>query len=108
MKNKKVIYVDIDDTICFYGENDRLENGAKDYMSATPNFENIEKINNMYEKGCFIKYWTSRGSVSGVNYHNITEKQLNEWGAKYHELSVGEKPFYDLLICDKTKRIEEI
>ena len=23
-------------------------------------------------------------------------------------LSVGEKPLYDLLICDKTKRIEEI
>jgi hypothetical protein len=29
-------------------------------------------------------------------------------GCKYHKLIVGEKPAYDLLICDKTKRIEEI
>ena len=34
--------------------------------------------------------------------------QLEKWGCKHHELSVGEKPGYDLLICDKTKRIEEI
>ena len=37
-----------------------------------------------------------------------TKQQLDEWGCKYHELSVGVKPPYDLLICDKTKRIEEI
>ena len=41
-------------------------------------------------------------------YEYLTEKQLKQWGAKYHELSTGEKPPYDLLICDKTKRIEEI
>ena len=38
----------------------------------------------------------------------LTKNQLNKWGCKYHHLSVGEKPHYDLLICDKTKRIEEI
>ena len=37
-----------------------------------------------------------------------TKKQLDIWKCKYHDLSVGEKPTYDLLICDKTKRIEEI
>ena len=30
------------------------------------------------------------------------------WSYIIFELSVGEKPAYDLLICDKTKRIEEI
>jgi len=39
---------------------------------------------------------------------NLTKEQLEKWECKYHELSVGEKPNYDLLICDKTKRIEEI
>ena len=37
-----------------------------------------------------------------------TVNQLKKWGCKYHKVSVGLKPAYDLLICDKTKRIEEI
>ena len=37
----------------------------------------------------------------------ITKSQLKKWGCKYHKLDVGNKPDYDLLICDKTKRIEE-
>ena len=106
--NKKIIYVDIDDTICFYGKNDRLDNGAKDYLSAVPDKNNIKKINKLYDSGNFIKYWTSRGSKSGVDYYDLTKKQLDGWGVKYHDLSVGEKPFYDVLICDKTKRIEEV
>ena len=46
--------------------------------------------------------------MSQIDYYILTEEQLKEWGCKYHELSVGDKPDYDLLICDKTKRIEEI
>ena len=34
--NKKIIYVDIDDTICFYGKNDRLDNVAKDFLPLPP------------------------------------------------------------------------
>ena len=36
------------------------------------------------------------------------EKQLNDWGCKYHMLRMNHKPNYDLFICDKSKRIEEI
>jgi len=43
-----------------------------------------------------------------LDWLETTANQLDEWGCQYHELSVGEKPDYDLLICDKTKRIEEI
>tara|TARA_R100000479_G_C6244580_1_gene150110 strand:- start:152 stop:445 length:294 start_codon:yes stop_codon:yes gene_type:complete len=95
------IFVDIDETICFY-RNERY------YPDAVPNFENIEKINKLYDEGHYIKYWTARGSVTGKDWLEITANQLDEWGCLYHELSVGEKPAYDLLICDKTKRIEEI
>tara|TARA_R110001583_G_scaffold1210_8_gene10142 strand:- start:5740 stop:6036 length:297 start_codon:yes stop_codon:yes gene_type:complete len=98
MKN---IYVDIDETICFY-------DGERDYNLAKPNFENIEKINILYNEGNQITYWTARGSVTGVDWYDVTAKQLKEWGANYNMLSVGHKPAYDLLICDKTKRIEEI
>ena len=95
------IYVDIDETICFY-------EGERHYPDAIPNMENIEKINKLYEEGHHIKYWTARGSVTGIDWLETTTNQLKDWGCKHHELSVGEKPDYDLLICDKTKRIEEI
>lgn len=96
------IFVDIDETICeHFG--DRLG-----YKEPTPLMHHIEKINKLYDEGHEITYWTARGSYSGIDYYELTKSQLDDWGCKYHHLSVGEKPAYDLLICDKTKRIEEI
>jgi hypothetical protein len=95
------IYVDIDETICFY-------DGERDYNLAKPYLENIKKINILFEEGNEITYWTARGTVTKIDWFDTTKKQLDEWGCKYHKLIVGEKPAYDLLICDKTKRIEEI
>jgi hypothetical protein len=95
------IYVDIDETICFY-------DGEREYPNAVPSKENIAKINKLYDEGHEITYWTARGTVTGFNWFKVTQEQLSKWGCKYHHLSVGYKPAYDLLICDKTKRIEEI
>ena len=95
------IYVDIDETICFYS-------GERLYPKAEPDYDNIQKINHLYEQGHQITYWTARGSVTGIDWYDLTETQLKKWGCKWHSLSVGNKPAYDLLICDKTKRIEEI
>tara|TARA_Y100000746_G_scaffold64994_1_gene53832 strand:- start:2806 stop:3096 length:291 start_codon:yes stop_codon:yes gene_type:complete len=94
------IYVDIDNTIC--------KTLGMDYENAKPIKKNIDKINNLYNQGNEIIYWTARGSVSKIDYYDITYNQLRDWGCMFHSLSVGEKPPYDLLICDKTKRIEEI
>jgi len=96
------IYVDIDETICDY------KNIERKYENAQPIYENIVKINNLYNEGHTIIYWTARGSVTKIDWYEVTKNQLETWGCKYHNLSVGEKPSYDLLICDKTKRIEEI
>ena len=42
-------------------------------------------------------------------YRALTLKQLKDWGAKFHNLEVGDKkPLYDLVIDDKAKRIEEL
>ena len=95
------VFVDIDETICRYI-------GERYYPHAIPIQENIDKINKLYDNGHHIKYWTARGSVTGIDWYETTKKQLSKWGCKHHELSVGQKPDYDLLICDKTKRIEEI
>ena len=99
--NVKKVFVDIDETICFYS-------GDRVYEHAIPNFKNIAKINNLYDNGCEITYWTARGSISGIDYYQLTKLQIDDWGCKYHNLRVGDKPPYDLLICDKTKRIEEV
>jgi len=95
----KKIYVDIDGTICNTAEGR--------YETASPIPEHIEKINNMYKAGNYIVYYTARGQRSGNDYYVLTLMQLHKWGCKFHELRMA-KPDYDLMICDKTKRIEEI
>jgi len=87
------IYVDIDETICVTPAN-------REYTQSTPIKKNIEKINELYDQGHTIIYWTARGSASGKDHSKITQKQMKEWKAKFHELKLG-KPSYDLFICDK-------
>lgn len=87
------IYVDIDNTIC--------KTVDANYHKAKPIYENIEKINKLYDDGNLITYYTARGSVSKIDWYELTKSQLDSWGCKYHDLSVGKKPAYDLLIDDK-------
>ena len=88
-----IIYVDIDETICRSPEN-------RDYSLAVPFQDRIERINNLYDSGHRVVYWTARGTGSGIDWREVTEKQFKEWGVKYHELRLG-KPIYDLFIDDK-------
>jgi mannose-6-phosphate isomerase-like protein (cupin superfamily) len=89
------LYVDIDNTICITNDS-----GADKYEKALPNFERIHDINKMYDEGKSITYWTARGSVSGIDYSDLTRQQLTDWGCKYHHLKMN-KPAYDLYIDDK-------
>lgn len=91
-----LIFVDIDDTICYYDNS----NTTLDYSHAKPYDERIQKINKLYEEGNTIVYWTARGTKSGIRWFNITLEQLNKWGCKFNELRMG-KPAYDLFIDDK-------
>ncbi len=102
------VFVDIDDTICFYDDTLTKYCVGRDYSTAIPSYENIAKINKLYDAGHEITYWTARGTVTGIDWLELTKRQLNSWGCKYHNVSAGSKPAYELLICDKTKRIEEI
>jgi glycerol-3-phosphate cytidylyltransferase len=102
LSENKVAYVDVDETICFYS-------GVRRYDLAEPNFHNINKINNLFDNGWNIIYWTARGSSSGIDYKDFTYNQLKKWGCKFHNLICGkEKGSYNLVIDDKAKRIEEI
>ena len=96
----KVIYVDIDETIC-------TTPPSRDYHEAQPIVKNIDKINRLYDKGHTIVYWTARGSRKQINWFELTSKQLKQWGAKHHELRV-DKPYYDIFVDDKTITIEDL
>ena len=93
-----IIYVDIDETICLSPEN-------RDYTLAKPIVDNIKKINQLYEQGNKIVYWTARGTGSGIDWREETEQQFQSWNVKYHELHFG-KPIYDLFIDDKNINTE--
>tara|TARA_R100001015_G_C4626948_1_gene186208 strand:+ start:1455 stop:1754 length:300 start_codon:yes stop_codon:yes gene_type:complete len=93
-----IIFVDIDSTICKTNETD--------YENAESFSKRIEKINRLYDEGNTIVYWTARGTGSGLDWREVTEKQFEEWGVKYHELRFG-KPVYDLFIDDKNINSEE-
>jgi len=92
-----VIYVDIDETIC---NTEESKNNARDYSFSEPIKENIEKINRLYDEGHRIIYWTARGTLTGIDWMDVTKEQFEKWGVKHHEVHMG-KPYYDLFICDK-------
>jgi len=97
-KYRKIIYVDIDSTIC--------ECLDETYTNCSPYPNRIKKINKLYDDNCYILYWTARGSCTGKDWTELTINQLNSWGCKYNKLVV-KKPYYDLFIDDKNINSEE-
>jgi CMP-N,N'-diacetyllegionaminic acid synthase len=87
------IYIDIDETICNTPPD-------RNYANALPIVENIIKANKLYDAGHQITYWTARGTMTQINWTDITLAQFKQWGVKYHDLLFG-KPAYDLFIDDK-------
>ena len=88
----KTYVFDIDGTIC--------SNTNGEYELASPYCERIDFINDLYDKGNIIKYFTARGTTTGIDWYDLTKKQLSNWGARYHELLLG-KPQGDIYIDDK-------
>lgn len=90
--------IDIDGTICNEVFN---SDGSKNYALHEPMMDRITRVNALYEAGHTIKYMTARGAISKIDHTALTTKQLADWGAKYHELSVGKKEHYDMWVDDK-------
>ena len=104
---KMIVYVYIDGTICTAGTipHGEFKDIPSDYTGAKPFLHRIEHVNRLYNDGKHtIVYWTARGCKSGEidPLYDLTKKQLKEWGAKYHDLQVGNKPHFDMYICDKS------
>jgi LmbE family N-acetylglucosaminyl deacetylase len=91
---------DIDGTIC--------SSGVK-YEDASPFKPVIDTINRLYTEGNYIEISTARGSRSGKDWTELTKKQLENWGVKYHDLSVGKKSFADIFVDDRSvKKISNV
>ena len=91
-----IYIIDIDGTIC--------NSNNSDYLNSEPLLDRIQKINDLYNDGNTIIYWTARGSVSGIDWEDLTKQQLLEWGCLHHELKMN-KPNYDVWVDDKANWI---
>ena len=83
---------DIDETLC--------RTQGTNYLTSVPILDRIRKVNELFESGNIVKLHTARGSKTGVDWREVTENQLNDWGVLYHELAMG-KPYADYYIDDK-------
>lgn len=89
-----IYYIDIDGTIC-------TQQNSGEYYLAEPLEEHISKINELFDNGHTVIYWTARGMSSGIDYRKLTEKQLADWGCRYTELKMS-KPSFDVFVDDKS------
>ena len=97
-RNRKYWVFDIDGTLC--------STDKSSYESCEPDDAMIALVNMLYDKGDFITLYTARGSTSGIDWCDFTEKQLKSWGVKYHRLILG-KPFGDVYVDDMAIRPDE-
>jgi hypothetical protein len=92
-------YIDLDNTLCITNNSD--------YNNSTPIEERINYVNKLKLDGHSITIWTARGSKSGIDYTDLTKKQLNEWNINYDELLM-KKPDYDIYIDDKSFNVDTV
>ncbi|MCK1986500.1 acylneuraminate cytidylyltransferase family protein [Lysinibacillus fusiformis] len=99
-KSKQRFVFDIDGVIAELNSN-------LSYQESQPNERLIKEVNKLYEEGHYIVLFTARGYVTKIDWREITEKQLENWGLRYHELHFG-KPNADYYIDDKMLSIEDL
>lgn len=99
-KAQNTFVFDIDGVVAFISPDNN-------YSLAKPNFEMINKINELFNAGNHIILFTARGSKTGINWRPTTEQQMNDWGVKFNEIRFG-KPFADYYIDDRMLSLHDI
>ena len=69
--------------------------------------ENIKIINKLFDNENKIILFTARGSKTGIDWRQITESQMKEWGVRYDELKFG-KPSADYYVDDKMLSLNDL
>ena len=97
---------DLDGTICDTPL--RPSDLKPGFLEATPFPFMVGEVNRLYDEGHKIIIMTARGRGSGIDWTQLTKKQLDVWGVKYHELEpMFHKPPADIFIDDKGINVEE-
>ena len=94
MKPARRLCFDLDGTLCSHRTDGR-------YDLAEPIPERVEMVNDLAEQGHTIIIQTARGTETGEDWLVRTVEQLERWGVKYDQLSVGQKPFAHIYIDDR-------
>lgn len=71
-----------------------------DYSKAMPIKDTVNLIKRLYAQGNTIYLHTARGSLTGIDWREVTEKQMKDWNVPYHKLVMG-KPGADYYIDDR-------
>ena len=74
------------------------------YELSQPDAEMIDIVNRLYDVGNYIIIHTARGVTTGIDWRSTTERQLRDWGVRYHELYFN-KPAADFYIDDRSLSI---
>lgn len=80
---------------------------GNDYSRAYPMVNNIQILNALYDKGFHIVLFTARGYSTGIDWKDVTARQMKDWNVHFHELLFG-KPDADIYIDDKLFSISEL
>ncbi len=92
-----VVEMDLDGTLCT-----QVLGSNPDYALAKPIAHRIAHANEWFAH-CHVRIKTGRGTTTGINWREVTECQLAEWGIRHDEL-VFRTDDADMRIDDKAYR----
>lgn len=89
---------DLDGTICTQ---------ERSYDEARPIASVVEHVRRLHAEGHRIVIYTARGSETGIDWRDVTERQLEAWGVPFDLLMDG-KPAGDFYIDDRAVNVRNI
>lgn len=78
-----------------------------DYARSGPVPVMINRIRRLHALGHRIILFTARGSMTGIDWQDVTRGQMRDWGVPYHELKFG-KPAADFYVDDRLIRESDL
>lgn len=87
-------------TICFDLDGTLCTNTYGAYDTAEPFWWAIERVNALARAGHRIVVFTARGTATGIDWEEVTRRQLELWGVSHDELKLG-KPSADVYVDDR-------
>ncbi len=82
-------------------------NPKLNYADTEPVKQMVRIVNDIYNRGNSVILFTARGYVTGIDWREVTEKEMKDWGVQYTELKFG-KPNAEYYIDDKFLDLSEL